>query len=157
MPSSFSVRIATRDDASSIAEFNVIFAKKNENRQLSLPVTAAGVRRVFDTFNHGLYLVAERDNVIIAVTMVTREWSDWNNGFFYCIQDIFVLEEDADKVIHDALLNKVRALAKEHEDVCGIRLYVHKDDMETQEHYTKLNLVKTNYRIYDEVFEGNQA
>lgn len=72
MSNLFSIRIATRDDASSIAEFNVIFAKENENRQLSLPVTAAGVRRVFDTFNNGLYVVAEQNNSIIGTTMVTR-------------------------------------------------------------------------------------
>jgi len=152
MSTPFSVRIATRDDASSIAEFNVFFAKANENRQLSLPVTAAGVRYVFDSFNNGLYVVAEREGEIVAVTMVTREWSDWNNGLFYCIQDIFVLAQDPGKEIHDALLNKVRALAKEHENVCGIRLYAHKDDSQSQEHYQKLNLKKTPYRIYDEVF-----
>ena len=149
MPTPFSIRIATRDDASSIAEFNVIFAKANENRQLSLPVTAAGVRRVFDTFNNGLYIVAEQDKTIIGVTMVTREWSDWNNGFFYCIQDIFVHVNDPDYTIHDALLDKVSLLATEHEDVCGIRLYVHKDDTATQEHYQEKGLEKTKYRIYE--------
>jgi len=149
MSSPLSIRIATRDDASSIAEFNVIFAKANENRQLSLPVTAAGVRRVFDTFNNGLYIVAERDKEIIGTTMVTREWSDWSNGFFYCIQDIFVKENDPEYKIHDALLDKVSLLAAEHEDVCGIRLYVHKDDTQTQEHYKYKGLKKTKYRIYE--------
>jgi hypothetical protein len=152
MSASFTVRIATRDDATSIAEFNVIFAKASENRQLSLPVTAAGVRHVFDSFNNGLYVVAEQEGKVIGVTMVTREWSDWNNGTFYCIQDIFVLAQDPQKIIHDALLEKVRTLAKEHENVCGIRLYAHKDDTQSQEHYEKLNLKKTPYRIYDEVF-----
>ncbi len=152
MSASFTVRIATRDDATSIAEFNVIFAKASENRQLSLPVTAAGVRHVFDSFNNGLYVVAEQEGKVIGVTMVTREWSDWNNGTFYCIQDIFVLAQDRQKIIHDALLDKVRSLAKEHENVCGIRLYAHKDDTQSQEHYEKLNLKKTPYRIYDEVF-----
>lgn len=149
MSNLFSIRIATRDDASSIAEFNVIFAKENENRQLSLPATAAGVRRVFDTFNNGLYVVAEQNNSIIGTTMVTREWSDWSNGFFYCIQDIFVHVSDPDYKIHDALLDKVRQLATEHEDVCGIRLYVHKDDTQTQEHYKNKGLEKTKYRIYE--------
>ena len=149
MSSPLSIRIATRDDASSIAEFNVIFAKANENRQLSLPVTAAGVRRVFDTFNNGLYIVAERDKEIIGTTMVTREWSDWSNGFFYCIQDIFVQENDPEYKIHDALLDKVTLLAAEHEDVCGIRLYVHKNDTQTQEHYKDKGLKKTKYRIYE--------
>jgi hypothetical protein len=149
MANSFSIRIATRDDASSIAQFNVIFAKSNDNRQLSLPVTAAGVRRVFDTFNNGLYIVAERENEIIGVTMVTREWSDWSNGFFYCIQDIFVQAEDPNYEIHDALLNKVVELAKLNEDVCGIRLYVLDDDKKTQEHYTAKGIKKTKYQVFE--------
>lgn len=153
--SNFSVRLATRDDASSIAEFNVFFAKANENKQLSLPITAAGVRRVFDTFNNGLYIVAERENSIIGVTLVTKEWSDWNNGFFYSIQDIFVLEDSNEIQIQDALFEKANSLAKEHENVCGIRLYVHKDDTFTKKHYEDKGLVKTKYRIYEMFNEEN--
>ena len=153
MTKAFNIRIATRDDATSIAEFNVFFAKTNENKQLSLPITAQGVRRVFNTFYNGFYVVAEKERKIIGVSMVTREWSDWNNGSFYCIQDIFVLDEDTDNEIHDALFKKVKAMAKEHEEVCGVRLYVHKDDKAGQRHLESLNLEKREYRIYDYMFE----
>lgn len=149
MSKSFKIRIATRDDASSIADFNVFFAKTNENKQLSLPVTAQGVRRVFNTFYNGFYIVAEKEGKIIGVSMVTREWSDWNNGSFYCIQDIFVLDEDKDSQIHDALFKKVKSMATEHEEVCGVRLYVHKDDKAGQKHLESLDLEKREYRIYD--------
>ena len=145
----FSVRLATRDDAPSIAEFNVFFAKTNENKQLSLPITAAGVRRVFDTFNNGLYIVARRENSIIGITLITKEWSDWNNGFSYCIQDIFVLKDSFKNQIQDALLEKATLLAKENEDVCGIRLYVHEDDALAKEHYKARGLTKTKYIIYE--------
>lgn len=40
------VRIATRDDAGDIAQFNVLFAKETINKNLSLALTT-GVRRSF--------------------------------------------------------------------------------------------------------------
>jgi hypothetical protein len=146
------VRIATRDDAGEIANFNVLFAKETVNKNLSLALTTEGVHQVFAKFNNGFYLIAELDNAIVGITMITREWSDWNNGAFYCIQSIFVTDKTAEKEIHDALFAKAKNLAKEHYDVCGVRLFVHKDDKETQKRYESLGLQKTEYRLFEEMF-----
>ncbi len=146
------VRIATRDDSSEIAQFNVLFAKETVNKNLSLALTTEGVHQVFAKFNNGFYLIAEMNSAIVGITMITREWSDWNNGAFYCIQSIFVTDKTAEKEIHDALFEKAKNLAKEHYDVCGVRLFVHKDDKETQKRYENLGLQKTEYRLFEEVF-----
>jgi len=146
------VRIATRDDSSEIAQFNVLFAKETVNKNLSLALTTEGVHQVFAKFNNGFYLIAEMNSAIVGITMITREWSDWNNGAFYCIQSIFVTDKTAEKEIHDALFEKAKNLAKEHYDVCGVRLFVHKDDKETQKRYESLGLQKTEYRLFEEMF-----
>lgn len=146
------VRIATRDDAEEIARFNVLFAKETVNKNLSLALTKEGVDQVFAKFNNGFYLIAELSGLIVGMTMITREWSDWNNGAYYCIQSIFALHGEDEKNVHDALLAKAKALAKEHYDVCGVRLYVHKDDKETQKMYEALGLHKTEYRLFEETF-----
>lgn len=146
------VRIATRDDAKEIAAFNVLFAKETVNKHVPLALTSEGVHQVFAKFHNGFYLIAERDSQVIGLTMITREWSDWNNGAFYCIQSIFVNDKEHEKEIHDALLEKAKLLAKEHYDVCGIRLYVHKDDKATQKSYEEIGLHKTEYRLFEELF-----
>jgi len=146
------VRIATRDDASEIANFNVLFAKETVDKNLSLALTTEGVHQVFAKFNNGFYLIAQLKSVIVGMTMVTREWSDWNNGAFYCIQSIFVADKEHEKEIHNALFDKAKNLAKEHYDVCGVRLFVHKDDKETQKAYEELGLNKTKYRLFEETF-----
>ena len=146
------LRIATRDDAKKIAEFNVVFAKETVDKNVPLALTTEGVHQVFTKFHNGFYLLAELDDKIVGLTMITREWSDWNNGAFYCIQSIFVTDHQHEKIIHDGLLEKAKALAKEHYDVCGIRLYVHKDDKETQKAYEELGLQKTKYRVFEETF-----
>lgn len=146
------VRIATRDDAGDIAQFNVLCAKETVNKNLSLALTTEGVHQVFAKFNNGFYLIAELEGKIVGLTMITREWSDWNNGAFYCIQSIFVTDKSHEKEIHDALFEKAINLAKEHYDVCGVRLFVHKDDKETQKTYEDLGLQKTEYRLFEETF-----
>ena len=146
------VRIATRDDAGEIAKFNVLFAKETVDKNLSLALTTEGVHQVFAKFNNGFYIIAELEGVIVGLTMITREWSDWNNGAFYCIQSIFVSHTEYEKEVHDAIFTKAKSLAKEHYDVCGVRLFVHKDDKETQKTYETLGLQKTKYRIFEEMF-----
>ncbi|MBV5278202.1 MAG: GNAT family N-acetyltransferase [Campylobacteraceae bacterium] len=146
------IRIATRDDAQEIANFNVLFAKETVDKSISLALTTEGVHQVFAKFNNGFYLIAELDKKIVGITMITREWSDWNNGAFYCIQSIFVKSNENEKEIHDAILSKAKELAKEHYDVCGIRLFVQKDDKETQKSYENLGLQKTPYIIFEETF-----
>lgn len=152
MENTLEVRIATRDDAKEIAKFNVIFAKETVDKNLSLALTTEGVHQVFAKFNNGFYVIAKREENVVGVAMVTREWSDWSNGAFYCIQSIFAMHDADEQIIHDALFDKVKKLAKEHYDVCGLRLFVHKDDTETQKAYEKLGLVKTKYQLFEETF-----
>ena len=148
------VRIATRDDVGEIAKFNVLFAKETVQKKISLALTTEGVHQVFAKFNNGFYIIAQLDGAIVGMTMVTREWSDWNNGAFYCIQSIFVLTMEHQQEVHDAIFHKVKNLAKEHYDVCGIRLYVHQDDIKTQQSYEQLGLHKTVYSLFEETFEA---
>ncbi|MDD3343969.1 MAG: GNAT family N-acetyltransferase [Sulfurospirillaceae bacterium] len=152
MVPTLTVCIATRDDAKEIAKFNVIFAKETVDKNISLALTTEGVHQVFAKFNNGFYLIAKIENEVVGVAMITREWSDWSNGAFYNIQSIFVIHNDHEQAIHDALFEKAKSLAKEHYDVCGIRLFVHKDDKETQKAYEKLGLSKTKYRLFEETF-----
>lgn len=152
MLSKLIVRIATRDDAGEIAKFNVLFAKETVDKNLSLALTTEGVHQVFSKFNNGFYLIAELDGAVVGLTMITREWSDWNNGAFYCIQSIFVMHTVYEKEIHDALFTKIKSLAKEHFDVCGLRLFIHQDDTETQKMYETLGMEKTKYKLFEETF-----
>jgi DNA-directed RNA polymerase beta' subunit len=152
MSKSIQVRIATRDDAKKIVEFNVQFAKETVDKNLSLQVTEEGVHKVFSSFNNGFYLVAEINSHIVGIAMITREWSDWSNGAFYCIQSIFANHDEREKEIHDAIFLKAKKLAKEHSDVRGIRLFVDKDDKETQKAYESLGMKKTPYRLFEEEF-----
>ena len=146
------VRIATRDDAEDIAKFNVIYAKKIADKNINLQTTKEGVHQVFSRFNNGFYIVAEIEGKIVGQTMITREWSDWNNGAFYCVQGIYINHVENEEFIHDAIYEKAKSLAKEHAEVCGLRLYVDKNDKESQKMYENLGMSLTPYLLYEESF-----
>ena len=152
MQNQIKVRIATRDDAEEIAKFNVIYAKKITHKNLNLQTTKEGVHQVFSRFNNGFYIVAEIDGKIVGQTMITREWSDWNNGAFYCIQGIYTNHIENEDLIHDAIYEKAKSLAKEHEEVSGLRLYVDKNDKKSQKIYEELGMSLTPYLLYEESF-----
>lgn len=148
------IRFATKKDASKIAKFNVFFAKATQGRKILLPVTEAGVKYVFETFNNGLYLVAEAENEIVGVALVMKEWSDWSNGFFYSIQDIFILNAEKEDEINTLLFEKIKEIANLDKDVCGLRIYLHESDLSRKSHYENIGFKKTKYQIYEVLNES---
>ena len=76
------IRPARREDAETIARFNVLMARETEHIELDPARVLAGVRAVFDQSGRGWYLVAEAAGAVAGQLMVTYEWSDWRNGVF---------------------------------------------------------------------------
>lgn len=147
---SIHVRIATREDKSSIVEFNKHFAKTIAQTQLSDEKANAGVNHVFNSLNSGLYLVAEENKKIIGLCMVTKEFSDWEDGIFYAVQGIYAIKDEDEVSI--LLINKIKSIAKNDEDICGIRYYVEKDSK--KEYFQHLQ--KEPYDIYHEIFKESK-
>ena len=55
----YAARLATRDDAAVIVEFNLAMARETESLELSPATLASGVRNLFDNPHFGFYVVAE--------------------------------------------------------------------------------------------------
>ena len=96
------------------------------------------------------YLVAEQGDEIVGSLMVTTEWSDWRNGFFWWVQSVYVRPEFRRQGVYRALYTEVRIHAKAQPDVCGIRLYVENENEGAQKTYEALGMKKTGYRLYEE-------
>src|SRR5258708_1367422 len=86
------VRKAHTTDQSVIVDFNRRMAWETEQKKLDNDVLARGVSAVFDDPSKGFYLVAELDENVVGQLMITFEWSDWRNGFFWWIQSVYVPE-----------------------------------------------------------------
>lgn len=151
MDASLTIRTATAADAETLAQFNEAMARETEDKPLDPDTVRAGVRRVLDGDRPGFYLVAVRDETVVGALMITTEWSDWRNGLFWWIQSVYVRPNARRTGVYRQLHRTVRTRARESDDVCGIRLYVEKDNADARSAYEALGMTQSPYRMYEEL------
>jgi GNAT superfamily N-acetyltransferase len=143
------IRPAVRGDAETIARFNSAMAEETEHIRLDADRLLRGVLGLFDAPSLGRYGVAEVDGIIAGQMMITYEWSDWRNGVFWWIQSVYVLPEYRARGIYRALYEKTVDDAKKAGNVCGLRLYVEKENRTAHSVYEKLGMALTAYDMYE--------
>ena len=126
-------------------------AEETEDKTLDPETVQAGVRSLFDDASHGFYLVAVREEEVVGSLMITTEWSDWRNGLFWWIQSVYVRPSARRSGVYTALHRAVRSRAEDADEVCGLRLYVERDNEAAQEAYDALGMTETSYRMYEEM------
>lgn len=146
------IRKAEPQDAVIIARFNQAMALETESKQLDEVTIQSGVARMIMDSDLGFYLVALFGEEIAGCLAITREWSDWRNGLFWWIQGVYVFPQFRSKGVFSSLYQYVSDLAKNEEDVCGIRLYADKENERAIRTYLKLGMVETDYRLLEEEF-----
>ena len=149
------IRIATRDDAAAMVEFNQAMALETEQKHLDSEVLSNGVAAVFDDPEKGFYVVADIEGEIIGGLLVTFEWSDWRNGWFWWIQSVYVRPEGRGKSVYSKLYQFVKERALAAGNVCGFRLYVEKENEHAQAVYKKLGMDETYYLMFEEILSGS--
>ena len=143
------IRIANFADGSSLIEFNQAMALETEGRRLDAETLKRGVQSVFADEKKGFYVVAESDNLIVGGLMITFEWSDWRNAWFWWIQSVYILPEFRGQGIYRKLYDFVTDRAKAQKDVCGFRLYVEKENTQARKVYEKLGMDASHYLMYE--------
>ncbi len=144
------IRLATADDVTALVAFNQAMALETESKELDMDVLHNGVQAVLADRGKGFYVVAAEGDRIVAGLLVTFEWSDWRNGWFWWIQSVYVVPEERGKGIYGGLYEHVKRLALEQGNVCGFRLYVEKENERAQKVYEKLGMEETYYLMYEE-------
>ena len=144
------VRFATKADAATIARFNQAMAMETENKVLADEVIGNGVRTLMQNPRDGFYVVAVVEGVLAASLMVTSEWSDWRNGFFWWIQSVYVDRAYRRRGLYSAMYRFVKNEATKRSDVCGFRLYVEQENVRAQKTYEYLGMERTAYILYEE-------
>lgn len=151
MSKEINIRIAEKKDASALVEFNQAMAFETEGKHLETSILTNGVEAVFEDDRKGFYIVAENDEgVIIGGLMVTYEWSDWRNKWFWWIQSVYILPEGRGKKIYSRLYDFAKEKALERGDVCGFRLYVETENSHAQKVYEKVGMESSHYLMYEE-------
>ncbi len=145
------IRLAAQGETDDIVEFNQAMALETEGKRLKAEILRPGVEAVFQDDKKGFYIVAEDENSIVGGLMVTFEWSDWRNAWFWWIQSVYILPESRGNRVYSMLYDFVKAKAAAAGDVCGFRLYVENDNFHAQKVYEKLGMKASHYLMYEEV------
>lgn len=143
------IRLAESNDIPALAENHRAMALETENKTLDVETTIRGTRAVVHHPDKGFYLIAERTGRMVGQLLVTFEWSDWRNGTFWWIQSVYVVPEARRTGVYRALHDYVLLKAREAKDVCGIRLYVDKDNHTAQTTYKAMGMQAAHYDIYE--------
>lgn len=149
--SGVSVRLAEESDCEAIAGFNKAMALETEGKELSEAVVAKGTKELFKKPDYGFYVVAEDGGEIVGSLMVTFEWIEWWNSVFWWVQSVYVKPEYRRGGVFKKLYEYIRREASERDDVCGLRLYVKKDNDRAQAVYKKLGMERTSYLLYEDL------
>ncbi|NBC87476.1 MAG: GNAT family N-acetyltransferase [Bacteroidetes bacterium] len=145
------IRRADRSDAETLVAFNRAMAAETEDKSLNLDALRSGVRALLLNEDKGFYLVAEREARIVGSLMITTEWSDWRDGTFWWVQSVYVRPDARRQGVYTALYTEVKDRARAEPDVCGLRLYVEKDNAAARDAYRTLGMKETPYRMYEEM------
>ncbi len=143
------LRPATPADVPVIVAFNEALAFESENARLAADVLAAGVRAMFDDPSRGFYTLAERNGEIVGQIMVTYEWSDWRNGWFWWIQSVYVRDDARRGGVFRALYREIERRATADPAVIGLRLYFDRDNTKAQATYLALGMVQKSYDMME--------
>jgi GNAT superfamily N-acetyltransferase len=145
------IRTATPADAPTITDFNLRLARETEELELDLKTVTAGVDGLLCDSSRGVYFVAEIDGQIAGQLCITYEWSDWRNGNIWWIQSVYVKQEFRGRGIFSSLCGHLEKLAAQEKDVCGLRLYMEKDNERARRAYEKLGLRQTHYVVFEKM------
>lgn len=143
------VRPATLADAPFIARFNASLARETEAIELDPERLLAGVAAALEDPSKARYLIAESGAHPIGQLMVTYEWSDWRNGWFWWIQSVYVRPEARRRGVFRALFEHIEQLARQDPQVIGLRLYVEAGNRAAQETYRKMGMQGTGYQVLE--------
>ena len=145
------IRIAIPDDAPALVAFNQAMALETEGKTLADDKISPGVAAVFSDEKKGFYVVAENENSAIAGgLMVTYEWSDWRNAWFWWIQSVYILPEYRGQKLYSRMYDFVKQRAAVSGNVCGFRLYVENDNFNAQKVYDAVGMHGSHYLMYEE-------
>jgi ribosomal protein S18 acetylase RimI-like enzyme len=144
------IRPARQDDVSLMARWAEAMALETEDKQLDAAVVARGIQRALEDEHKGRYYIAESAGRPVGTLMLTWEWSDWRDGWWWWIQSVYVDTGFRRRGVYRALYAQVLALAQADPEVRGIRLYVEEENANARRTYELLGMKHPGYVLYEQ-------
>ena len=136
-------------DIDTIVRFQADMAMESEGTMLDMDRLTLGVSSAINDEQKGIYLVARANDTPIGSLMLTREWSDWNNQWYWWIQSVYVMPEYRKKGVYKAMYATLKDMAQEN-GVSQIRLYADRTNLSAQQVYQRLGMRESHYLMFEE-------
>jgi GNAT superfamily N-acetyltransferase len=143
----FHIRKATAADLKSLVSFAVAEAKEAEGVKKDSERVRQGVTTALNDDSIAMYWVLEKNNSgVIGSVSIVKEWSDWNSGYYWWIQNMYIMPAFRGKGLMQRLIQALKDTAQE-EGALELRLYVHKNNAQAISAYQKVGFFDADYRI----------
>ncbi len=146
----FEIREATSSDADTIAGFVIAMAAATEDIELDAGSVREAVATALPDPDRARYWLATVGGRVVGQLMITREWSDWNNAWYWWIQSVYVEPDWRRRGVFRALCEHVAALARERGAVCALRLFVLRDNEGARRTYEELGMTEQPFAVYEQ-------
>ena len=152
------IRDAEAGDAPLLAEWAAAMAWETERKRLDPATVALGVSNALADPMRARYFIAMRQAEVagretlalpVGTLMLTDEWSDWRNGWWWWIQSVYVPPAERRTGVFAALYDHADSLARATPGVVGLRLYVERDNAAAQLTYQSLGMTDAGYLIFE--------
>jgi GNAT superfamily N-acetyltransferase len=141
------IRRAKSADLESLVSFAVAEAKEAEGVKKDSERVRQGVTTALKNDSIAMYWVLEKNNTgVIGSVSIAKEWSDWNSGYYWWIQNMYILPEFRGKGLMERLIQALKDTAR-GEGALELRLYVHKNNAQAISAYQKVGFFDADYRI----------
>jgi GNAT superfamily N-acetyltransferase len=141
------VRKARIEDLSYLVEFTAEEAREAEGTVKIPDTLEKGIGAALADNSIAIYWVLVDENDIpVGSVSALREWSDWNAGYYWWIQSMYLAPSQRGKGRMALLLEKVKSEMNVQKGL-ELRLYVHKDNNAAVRAYEKANFKHSDYRI----------
>ncbi|MBI2394528.1 MAG: GNAT family N-acetyltransferase [Deltaproteobacteria bacterium] len=142
------IRPADPRDLETVARANVALARETEGLSLDLERALCGVRAALEDPSRGRYLLAEVGGAVVGQLLITREWSDWRDGWYWWIQSVWIEPDTRRRGMFRALYARVLEDARK-EGVLAVKLYVDRGNARAQATYRALGMVRARYDLFE--------
>ncbi len=150
------IRDAVPTDRPFIVEFNRLLAIETERKVLDPVILDRGVALALAEPDRLRYWVAELPTAgvpsLIGQTAITREWSDWRNGWIWWLQSVYIDADHRGQGVFKALYRRIYDEALASADVIGLRLYVENNNHRAQHTYHSLGMKAGGYSVLEELW-----
>jgi GNAT superfamily N-acetyltransferase len=141
------IRRANLTDLEKLVSFAMLEAREAEGIDLSPENVRRGILGALENDTLGRYWVLARENdEVIGNVSVIREWSNWNGGYYWWIQSLFIQPEFRGVGLMQKLIDTIKEEAQRGGGL-DLRLYVHSTNTRAIKAHRKSGFSESDYRI----------